>query len=333
MIDNIQSMGGNARAKALSTEDRKAIAKKAANARWSSDLPQAEYEGEFDLGGKSIACAVLPNGKRIITQATFLRTLGRSRSPKAGTGILSTVDGLPFFLQANALKPFIDEDLSMSTTPIFYMGKDGQKQMGYDAELLPKVAEVYLKFRDSEFTKTKRIPGNYEHIIKACDILTRGLARIGIIALIDEATGYQRDRAKDALQKILEQFIAKELRPWVYTFPSEFYEHLFRLRELKFPTDTVKKPSYFGHLTNDIIYARLAPNVLDEIKKQTPRDDHGRHKHQLHRRLTTDLGHPKLRELLASVVTLMKISNSWTEFKKHLDKVHPKFNTTLELAL
>jgi hypothetical protein len=39
--------------------------------------------------------------------------------------------------------------------------------------------------------------------------LLRGFARVGIIALVDEATGFQRDRTKDALSKILEAYIAK----------------------------------------------------------------------------------------------------------------------------
>ena len=129
----------------------------------------------------------------------------------------------------------------------------------------------------------------------------------------------------------MEAFVAKELQPWVHTFPSEYYENLFRLRGLTFPQDSVKKPMYFGHLTNNIVYARLAPKVLEQLKKETPRDDKGRHKHQLHRKLTTDIGHPKLREHLASSVTLMRISDSYDQFEKLLDRVHPKYNETMVL--
>jgi hypothetical protein len=89
-----------------------------------------------------LQAAVLPNGKRLLLQASFLRSIGRSRSPKAGTGVLSTVDGIPTFLQAEAIKPFITEDLMQSTTPIFFIGKSGKKEVGYDAKLLPMVAEV-----------------------------------------------------------------------------------------------------------------------------------------------------------------------------------------------
>jgi len=74
-----------------------------------------------------------------------------------------------------------------------------------------------------------------EHIAEQREILVRGFARVGIIALVDEATGYQEDRARDALAKILEAFIAKELRKWISTFPIDYYKELFRLRGWRFP--------------------------------------------------------------------------------------------------
>ncbi len=324
---------GKARAHALTPKRRAEIARTAAETRWAGNLPIARYEGQFPLGGTPIACAVLQNGTRIITQSTFMLALGRSRTPKAGTGVLSTVDELPFFLQAEVLKPFISSDLVQSTTPIFYRTKSGGRAVGYDARLLPLVAEVYLRFRDQQLKDNGEIPTRYGRMIAAADILIRSLANVGIIALVDEATGFQRDRATDALATILEAFIAKELRPWVRTFPQEFYEQLFRLRGLEFPKDTVKRPQYFGHLTNDIVYRRLAPYVLNELRKATPRRPDGRLKDALFQRLTDDIGHPKLRELLVSEITIMKLSDAYGDFIEKLDRVHPRYDETLPLPL
>lgn len=222
----------------------------------------------------------------------------------------------------------------MSTTPLFYRTKDGTRGVGYDAAILPLVAEVYLKYRDAAHRERGRVETRYQKMVNAADILIRGLAQVGIIALVDEATGYQRDRTRDALQQILEKFIAKELRPWIRTFPGEFYENLFRIRGLKLNSESItKRPSYFGTLTNNIVYARLAPAVLEELKKLTPRRSDGRPKHHLHRRLSSDTGHPKLREHLASVISLMKISDDYDTFMRFLDRAHPKFNETLPLPL
>jgi P63C domain len=191
------------------------------------------------------------------------------------------------------------------------------------------VAEVYLKFRDDQILLHNEVPARYAHMVAAADILMRALANVGIIALVDEATGFQRDRAQDALAKILEDFIAKELRPWVRTFPEEFYEQLFRLKGVQYPNHSVSRPQYFGHLTNDIVYKRLAPGVLDELRKLTPRKAGALTTH-LHRRLSENKGSPKLREHLASVVTIMKLSRDYDDFKTKLDSIHPRYGDTAD---
>jgi len=323
-----QSKGGKSRAEKLSPEKLSEIARHAANARWAnSGMLRATHDGDLKLETTSVKAAVLPNGKRLITQGTLLVAIGRSRTPKAGTGGLATVDGLPFFLQAEQLKPFISEELRLSTTPIFFRLKDGQRAVGYDANLLPMICEVYLKLRDACLAATGNVPKKYAHIIQACDVLMRGLARVGIIALVDEATGYQKERAQRALAEILEQFIAKELQPWTRTFPLDFYEEIFRLRGWKFDPASVKRPAVIGHYTNDIVYKRLAPGVLKELRDKNPVVD-GRRKHKHFQWLTGTIGHPKLEGHIEAVKALMRASDSWDQFKKMLSRSYPIIETT-----
>lgn len=332
-MKNIQSEGGKARAGSLSKSERVEIAKNAANERWNSKLPVALSEGSLNLGGRELACVVLPDETRVISQATFLTVIGRSRSFRGGTGITSTAGEIPFFLQSKAFKPYLTEIEKLPAKPIEYRTQNGKKAVGYNALLLPRVAELYLKLRDDLNASHGHIPQRLQPYIVASDILIRGLADTGIIALVDEATGYQDIRARDALEKILEKFIAKELQPYVKTFPLDFYRHLFRLKGLAYPTNKVKRPQYFGHITNDIIYSRLAPGVREELKRKSERDKKGNLKQHMHRQLTRDFGHPVLREHLASVVALMTISDNYDEFYQHLEKVHQKYNTNLRLPL
>ena len=234
---------------------------------------------------------------------------------------------LPVYLSANNYLPFIDNGLGEALiSPIKYKTKNGNIANGLEASLLPKVCNVFLKARDSGDLYKSQIPMSVQ-----ADIIMRGLAEVGIVALIDEATGFQRERANDALSRILEAFIAKELQPWVKTFPDEFYEHLFRLRGLDYPAENVKRPQYFGHLTNDIVYKRLAPAVLEELKSTTPKTAKGRPKEHYHRRLTPDLGHPKLREHMASVITAMKLSRDYEDFRAKLDMLHPRYDETMAM--
>src|SRR5688500_1318964 len=109
MSEDLKAKAGFARAASLSRERRQEIAREAAVARWSLDIPQASHDGPLRIGEREIFAAVLPTGKRLISQGTFLQAIGRSRTPKGGTGGLTTVDGLPFFLQAEQLQPFVSE--------------------------------------------------------------------------------------------------------------------------------------------------------------------------------------------------------------------------------
>jgi hypothetical protein len=314
--------GGLARAKKLTPEQRSESARVAVEARWAkegkSPLPRATHEGLLHVGDVVIPCAVLENGQRVLTQSGLMKALGRARQAK-GREYYDADVNMPAFLTAKNLKPFISKELEVTSSQIEFRTVRGMTAFGYPAELLPKVCDVFLDADDAgALTKGQR------HIAAQARILIRGLAHVGIIALVDEATGYQDERARDALAKILEAFIAKELRPWVRTFPADFYKEMFRLRQIPYRSD-VKRPQYIGVLTNDLVYARLAPGVLDELRRITPRDDKGRLKHHLHRRLTEDIGHPKLQQHLSAVTALMKASDTWKQFKPMVERALPKY--------
>ncbi len=324
---------GMARAKALSAKERSAIAKGAAEARWTANLPEADFEGDFDIGDKTVSAAVLRDETRVITQATFLRALGRSRSPKAGTGVLSTVDELPVFLQARALQPFINKELEVSTKPIFYRTRSGGKGVGYDATLIRQVADVYLRYREHCLAEKGLIPVRYRKMIAAAEAVKTALADVGIIALVDEATGYQDVRNRLALQEIFDAVLRKELAAWAKRFPDEFYRQIFRLRGWEWRGRHINPPQIVAHYTNDFVYDRLAPGLREELENRMPKTPSGNKKGRLHQLFTDDIGHPLLAQHVHMVTMFMKAAESWDEFKKNLDKVAAKKNTNYELPL
>src|SRR6202023_2446326 len=100
------------------------------------------------------------------------------------------------------------------------------RAFGYNATLLPMICEVFLAARDTPDV----LHTSQQHIAKRADIVMRGLARVGITALVDEATGYQVVRDRLALQQILDKYLLKEYAKWAKRFPDEFYEEIFKLR-------------------------------------------------------------------------------------------------------
>lgn len=139
-----KAKGGFARAEILPPERRQEIARKAAEARWSKDMPRATYEGTIKLGDVEIACAVLDDGQRMITQSGFMRALGRSRQAKGRQYYKGDVN-LPAFLTAQNLKPYISSDLEVTSSQVEIRFLNGQKAFAYSANLLPDVCDVFIR--------------------------------------------------------------------------------------------------------------------------------------------------------------------------------------------
>ena len=319
-----RAIGGNARREALSAEKRADIARRAGRASAKSrakgviKATHGAADRPLRIAGAEIPCFVLEDGTRVLTQSGVLEAM---QLPDRGGAEGRT--RLARFFDGKVISPYVDSDLADSTNqPIRFMTPAGNMAYGYPAEMLVQLCEAILKARDDG------LPSRYFRIALQADIIMRGLAVTGIVALIDEATGYQRFRERDALARIFEQFVSKEIQRWLRRFPPEFYEHLFRLRGVR-PAEGQSRPGYFGHLTNDIIYKRLAPNVLDELRRVNPTDpETGKRKANHHQWLTSGVGINTLNSHIGSVIALMAITKDgeYEKFISLLDRVKPRLN-------
>ena len=284
-------------------------------------LPKATHTGELKIGDIRFECAVLENGMRIISETRFMETMGMYRSGALSVRRKSESAPIPLFLAHKNLKPFADKHLGGVHFELTrYQNQRGRTARGIPAEIMPKVCEVWIDARNDG------VLGHRQQITaEIADTLLRGFAHVGIIALVDEATGYERIREERALATILEKFIDKELQPWTKTFPYEFYEQIYRLKGWPGP-DGHKRTPLIGRYTNDLVYDRLAPGVLQALKKRNPTLPSGRRKTTHHQWFTPDLGHPKLKEHLAAVMALMRASPNWDRFMANLNRAFKSKN-------
>jgi hypothetical protein len=316
--------GGKARAEKLTPGERTEIAKHAVTVRWERArlarnqggvIPAETHPGTLEIGSLILPCAVLGDGTRVINQEGFLSAIGRARKAKGGQGA-SVPDQLPAFLAAKNLKPFISQQLEESLKPIVYKPKKSNIAYGYEAQLIPEVCKVYLEAREAGKLTIKQLG-----IARQCEILVRGLAAVGIVALVDEATGYQEERERAELRKILQAYISGELLAWTERFPREFYREMFRLHGWQFDPVSVKRPRYIGKLTKELVYKQLPKGVLEELESRNPPVyKGGQRKYQHHRFLTADIGNPHLEKQVLVVTSLMKAADNWDEFKRMFAK-------------
>lgn len=287
------------------------------------DIPKALYKGELFISEEiTIPCYVLDDERRVLYQRAIIPALGLARGGSSKGG----GDRLAHFVSGKAISSFLDEEtIEVTKAPFLFELPEERKQTayGYEATVLVDICDAVLRAREAGALQTQQL-----HIAKQCEILMRAFAKVGIIALVDEATGYQYVRARRALEEIVQQFISDELHKWTKTFPDEFYRELFRLRGWKHSVVPLKRPGVVVHLTNDIVYDRLAPGVKTELKKLTPKTEKGNRAHRFHQRLTRDVGHPTLRDHLAGVLALMRASSSWNRFYQSLEKAYPKFGSS-----
>lgn len=278
------------------------------------------YDGEINLNGFKIPCYVLEDGTRIVSgrgmQEAVKLLEATTKSAEQTTGSrMAEFTGSKWF---NSL--IINGEKLEEFKPINAY-KGNQKISGYKATALADFCDIMLSARQNGLLNTER----QKIVADQCEILIRGFARVGIIALVDEATGYQYDREKDELQKVLSAYISKELLPWQKRFPDEFYKEIFRLNGWDYTVSGIqKRPGVIGTWTKKLIYNLLPTGVLEELENKTPKSRSGNKTARLHQSLTQDIGEPHLEKQLVSVITLMNISDSWNEFLKNFGKKFQK---------
>lgn len=284
------------------------VAKMGAAARWGegATLPRAVFGSQdqpLKIGDIELPCYVLDDERRVLTASgvQFGMAIAQGGSMKRG------LSRLELFTSGKIISPFISSELrDRVQNPILFRTPANGKAYGYEAEVLVELCEAVLAARQAGKLQVQQLP-----IAQQCEILMRGFARVGIVALVDEVTGYERVRKRGELHKILEAYISKELLPWSKQFPDSFYEEMFRLHGWDYDPRSVARPGVVGKFTNKYIYEALPSGVLEELKAKNP--DNKKRNHQY---LTEDVGHPHLQRQITATTTLMRASDTWATFKK-----------------
>lgn len=285
------------------------------------DKIQITHEGELVLGDNTIPCYVLEDGTRVLSGRGMQEALKMVEDNKV-SGTL-----LPRFLSQKSLKPFIYKENDPAHFQPIECYKGNQKISGYEANILADICEAFLDARNNINLSPRQ-----SIIANQCEILIRGFARVGLVALIDEATGYQYDRERFELQKILNAYVSEEILKWQLTFTDDFYKEIFRLWNLPFiPKYIRNKPSFIGKLTIKYIYEHLPKGVFEKIKETTGRTELGNYRYKLHQSLTPDVGREHLKKQIHEVTALMSVSDSKEQFNALFEKKYNSAPVQLDL--
>lgn len=340
-----KAKGGHARAAKLSPEQRSEIAKAAATKRWadapqSNDVPRVleSFKSKLNIAGTEIPCAIVmgPTGvQRVLTENGITNAILGTRSGASKRRKKAAQEEgalVPLFVAPRQLKNFITKDLlDGPLKPIDYL--DGTRMVrGYDASILAAVCNVWLRAREAGQLQDQQ----HDKAMKA-EILTRALAETGIIALVDEATGYQAVRPQNALQSFFDLVLRRELAVWAKRFPDEFYVNIYKLKGWTWPGMSKNRYSIVANYTTNLIYDRLGPGLTEELIRKSPMTDKGYRANKLHQWLSEDIGDPMLATHMHSILMFQRLAIAnrygWKRFLHMVDQVLPRRGNTLELPL
>lgn len=265
----------------------------------SPTLPEARWPGMLPIGDEEVPVYVLDDGRRVISRTGALNVL-------AGRG----GGNLESYLRVEALRPYVPSDLAKNMIQFTMPGVVNKTVLGLSAETFLDVCRAYVRARDDgRLLNSER---QTEIAIKAGMFLA-ACANVGLIALIDEVTGFQYQREQDALSIKLKLFLEDEMRKWEKTFPDELWKEFGRLTNWQ---GTVhQRPKYWGHLVMELIYEYLDPDVAEWLRKNAPKPQHAQNYHQW---LSGQYGLKKLIEHIWMVIGMASACQTMAELKRKM---------------
>jgi len=270
-------------------------------------LPIAIFQGKLKIGDAEFTCYVLDNGKRVLAQREVVRLFTGHAKGNLGR-----------YLEAHNLQSFINKNAILRQTVRFILPGTRLEGDGYEALLILDICDAYLLARDKE-----ALFDNQLHLARQAEIITRACAKIGIIALIDEATGYQEFRKKQELQIKLQAFIAEEMQEWAKMFRDEFWFELARLEGVHYSPRS--RPLRWGKYIMMFVYDAVDGDVGRELRKKNPNPHFLKNHHQWLKKF----GRAKVHDQIERVITIMKLCNDMDDFRKKFSRVFKKTPTQM----
>jgi hypothetical protein len=247
-----------------------------------------------------IECHVLSDERRVFTQREVVRAISGGRE----SGNLNR------YLERN---PLFSNQFSAGPTVDFKVPGSPIVANGYEATLLIEICELYLEARRQKLLKSTQLK-----LAMQAETILRSCAKVGIIALIDEATGYQEIRKKRALQIKLQAFIAEDMQEWARMFPTEFWIELARLEGVHYSPKN--RPIRWGKYIMAFVYDAIDKDMGNTLRTINPDPHFGQNDHQL----LTDFGRQQVHDQIQKVATIMKLCEDMKDFRRKFDRVFKK---------
>ena len=274
-------------------------------------VPVARFRGELMLGDTPLDCYVLNTGERVISLRAAVKAIAERDHGRLGD-----------YVGIVALKPVIDSNLVLGESCVFEIPGTQFPGKGITAERFVDICNAYVNALHAGALATER----QRQIAVRCAIVVAASAKLGIVSLVDEATGYQYVRKENALQLKLRAFIADEMREWEKEFPDDLWMELGRLTNWQ--GSLHHRPKWWGKLVMELIYYALDPDVACHLKENKPAPTKGQNYHQW---FTENFGIQQLRSHIHQIIGIAKTCDSLAELREIVAETYGRDGPQLRL--
>jgi P63C domain len=284
---------------------------------------EARYPGVLKVAGAEIPVYVLSNGQRVVARVATTEFL---------TGVKRGGD-LESYIRVGSLQGFLDVDSILARMVTFRL-KDvemlDQTVKGLPSDLIIEICQAYVGALEASTKSASGIAltDRQREIAIRAGMFLSACAKVGLDALIDEATGYQYVRPEDALEFKLRLYLEDEMRKWEKTFPDQLWEQFGRLTKWKGRIH--QRPKYWGKLVMDLIYEYLDPDVAQWLRDNAPEPMKGQNYHQW---LSGQYGLKRLVEHIWKVVGIANTCQDIEELRYKMAEIFGKKGFQYQLRL
>lgn len=324
MSDSIQTKGGLARAESLSPQRRSEIAKKASMARWGlpeerGELPEAESQGILPIGEVKVDCYVLKDGRRLIHKRAMARALGLKS--EGGNALMKTLGG------KNLGSKIPDQVREKLDKHITFKPLNGDPAHGFEATVLIDLCDALIDAEPDLLPSQK-------FLAKQAEIIIRAAAKVGIVALIDEATGFIADKRREEYRELWQQCIRDEARKWeAREFPDDLFEIFYKTYGLKrLNPDSNQHPRFFSKLIRKYVYEPLLNSngaILEMLDEKNPVVyANGGRRYKMWQFLNEEIGMPAIRAQIWQFVGIGKGAKTKQQLQSRFYESFPEARPT-----
>ncbi|MGH8037211.1 MAG: P63C domain-containing protein [Stenotrophomonas sp.] len=217
------------------------------------DLPKISHLGVVRFGSIDAEAVVLEDGRRGFLAKQFAKVLGYTEKTRSGRFDRFLADFAPIYMK----------EKGKAKSPVLNPGKGGRAQFIAAEAVMEAVGNV---LRAAVAGKTH---SQQARQVSACVEINLALGMVGLVALIDEATGYQYHRAPDALQDLIGKLIRTQVADWQRRFEPAYYAALAKVTGTRAVSGANGRPPIWGHITRKWVYEVCFPQeVLEEVAQR-----------------------------------------------------------------